>query len=58
MSSMHPNNHLNSSFVGFLSMPPDHKKQIDNLKKFSVDFRVSSVLLLYYLCILRCTGYL
>ncbi|XP_060762861.1 ataxin-2 isoform X3 [Neoarius graeffei] len=27
---------------GFLSMPPDHKKQIDNLKKFSVDFRLQS----------------
>lgn len=48
---------LNSSFVGFPSMPPDHRKQIDNLKKFSVDFRVSSVLLLYYLCILCFTGY-
>lgn len=22
-------------------MAPDHRKQIDNLKKFSVDFRVS-----------------
>lgn len=27
-------------------MPPDHRKQIDNLKKFSVDFRVSLVLFL------------
>ncbi|KAM9744650.1 ataxin-2 isoform 2-T2 [Menidia menidia] len=24
------------------SMPPDHRKQIDNLKKFSVDFRLQS----------------
>lgn len=27
---------------GFPSMPPDHRKQIDNLKKFSVDFRLQS----------------
>lgn len=41
MSNMHADNLLISSFVGFHSMPPDHRKQIDNLKKFSVDFRVS-----------------
>lgn len=28
-------------------MPPDHRKQIDNLKKFSVDFRVSVKWLLH-----------
>ncbi|XP_062873870.1 ataxin-2 isoform X3 [Trichomycterus rosablanca] len=27
---------------GASSMPPDHRKQIDNLKKFSVDFRLQS----------------
>ncbi|KAK3538928.1 hypothetical protein QTP86_023470, partial [Hemibagrus guttatus] len=27
---------------GFPSMPPDQRKQIDNLKKFSVDFRLQS----------------
>lgn len=31
---------LNCLFTG-PSMAPDHRKQIDNLKKFSVDFRVS-----------------
>lgn len=35
-------NKVNSSLIaGPPSMAPDHRKQIDNLKKFSEDFRVS-----------------
>lgn len=33
--------YLSTCLTGPPSMAPDHRKQIDNLKKFSVDFRVS-----------------
>lgn len=40
LSIKHLLSRQNSLFTG-PSMAPDHRKQIDNLKKFSVDFRVS-----------------
>uniref|UniRef100_A0A7N6B2X6 LsmAD domain-containing protein n=1 Tax=Anabas testudineus TaxID=64144 RepID=A0A7N6B2X6_ANATE len=33
---------LSTALIGPPSMAPDHRKQLDNLKKFSVDFRLQS----------------